>query len=128
MSRQGVYQEVDPSPYQDALLRAIKGRLWDWGRWTRIASLPDLDVPAPPVFRNWIPSKAWDSGWGDMGAPEERPDSINERECEATDALIMRLSLVHRTTIKRHYACDWRQQRDDVDAACRAFGDLLSTY
>jgi hypothetical protein len=103
----------------------IDSRLHEWGIWTRIDALPRLDVPEPSIFRMWIPSRAWDSGWGEQGAPEESPSSINDRRAQETDHGIMRLVLIHRTVIKRHYACDWRQQPDQLAEAKRHLCDIL---
>ena len=103
----------------------IHDRLYNWARWSRHEAMPDLGCKPPPIFAYWIPAQAWDAGYGDTGAPEELPKSIDVRDAELLDHHIVWLALVHRTTIKRHYLEHIRQMRDQLDEACRALEDLM---
>jgi hypothetical protein len=73
----------------------------------------------------WVSSHAWESGWGDVGAPHEPPASIRNGDAEVIDYGIMRLSFVHRSIIKRHYIDHDGQRREQLDEACRALEDLM---
>lgn len=129
MTRRGAIVYEDDSAYQDAWLKALKRSLWEWGRWTRINAMPNLDIPEPPCFQLWRPlGDRRDAGWGDAGPPEERPDSVDEQACQRTDDLIKRLPVVHRIIIIDHYAHRGHHHRDVLDAAVRAFGDFIARY
>lgn len=104
-------------------LNAIRQRLHNWARWTRDHPLPHLGFAPPPIFAHWLPSQAWDAGWGEQGAPDGLPAPIDDRDAEAIDRQIQQLPTVYRVVIVRHYAHDWRQQPIDLDQACRMLLD-----
>jgi hypothetical protein len=106
-------------------LADIKDRLHNWARWSRHDCLPDLHAKLSSLWSQWIPRQAWDCGWGDMGAPEERAKSIREQDAELIDYSIRRLNMLHRTTIKEHYIEHNGQRREQLDEACRALEDLM---
>jgi hypothetical protein len=108
----------------DDPLHAIKERLWNWGRWTRVDAIPRLEIPEPPCFSHWIPRDCWDHGLQD-GAPEESRASLREKDAEALDHTILLLARYYRNTIKRHFSMRWEQPRDIVDQSCRALKDRL---
>jgi hypothetical protein len=98
--------------------------LTNWQRWAATA-FPNLGVQPPPWAEQWIPHKAWDSGWGDPIPLDPPSDSVDELLAEWTDKLLMKLPVAHLLTIKRHYINHRRQEKDKLDAAIRAFGDLF---
>ena len=119
-----------PSPYIDDALAAIKGRLWNWGRWTRQGLGPNLGYPAgSPWAQGWIPAQAWDrQGWGDMGPPEPAPIPVDVRDAVRVDDAIRQLwGSEHYHVIKRHYHLDMRQHRDDLDRALRSLLHILES-
>jgi hypothetical protein len=111
------------SPYLNDPLRDTKARLWNWGRWTRKGLGPNLGYPSGvPWAKGWIPAQAWDrAGWGDIGPPEPPPMPVDYRDALVIDAGIKALwGSDSYWIIKRHYHCDIRQGRDDLDRAIRA--------
>jgi hypothetical protein len=99
--------------------------LTNWQRWAATA-FPNLGVQPPPWAEQWIPHKAWDSGWGDPVPLDPPSDAIDERLAEWTDKLLMKLPIAHLLTIKRHYINHKRQDKEKLAAAIRAFGDLFA--
>jgi hypothetical protein len=106
-------------------LGEIKARLHNWARWSRHDCLPNLDAKLSALWSQWIPRQAWDCGWGDVGAPEERAKDIDNRDAELIDHHLIWLALVHRSTIKQHYLEHNGQRREQLDEACRALEDLM---
>jgi hypothetical protein len=122
-------------------LADIKDRLHNWARWSRHDCLPDLHAKLSSLWSQWIPRQAWDCGWGDMGAPEERAKSIREQDAELIDYSIRRLNMLHRNMIKKHYidqdllnvgGLHTKHGREllgermrQLDEACRALEDLM---
>lgn len=98
--------------------------LRNWQRWAA-DWFPELGVQAPPWAAEWIPHKAWDSGWGDPVPLDPPSPPVDERAAEFMDRLLMRLANDHLLVIKRHFINNQRQEKERLDAACRALGDLL---
>lgn len=115
--------------YPDDPLAPLKGRLIDWGRWTRQGVGPGIGYPPAAAWaRDWIPAMAWDFGWGDPGAPESRrpdPDVNDAKRIDAALLILRGRCLRSFVVLKRHYSADWRQERDNLDAAVRALADVL---
>jgi hypothetical protein len=110
----------DLLPYDDVLRL-----LHNWVRWTQTA-FPDLGVQPPPWAEYFRPNLAWDETWGDPDASPEPPTpSVDEREAERLDKVLMSLAKVHLLTIKRHYINRRHQPRERLDEAIRALGDIL---
>ena len=78
-------------------LADIKSRLHNWARWSRHDCLPNLDAKLSALWSQWIPKQAWDTGWGDVGAPEERSKDIDNRDAELIDHHLVWLTMVHRS-------------------------------
>jgi hypothetical protein len=106
-------------------LHFIKHRLHNWARWSHYDVMPDLTAKLSSLWSQWLPSQAWDAGWGDIGAPEEIAKSINEMDAEHLDRAIRDLGRVHRQILKRHYVEHIGQTRASLDAACRALLDVM---
>lgn len=119
---------MDISTYHDDPLRFTKERLCNWGRWTRRGLGPNLGYPpCVPWARGWIPAHGWDLGWGDQGAPLPPPMPVDHRDADRVDGALRQLcGSEHFIVLKRHYAKDLRQQREDLDRAIRALLHILT--
>lgn len=116
--------------YPDDPLAPTKALLINWGRWTRQGVGPGIGYPPAAAWaRGWIPAMAWDFGWGDRSPPADAvPVDPNIGEAKRIDAALLILRarcLRHFVCLKRHYSGDWRQERDQLDAAVRGLADLL---
>lgn len=109
----------------DDSLAEIKARLHNWARWSHYGEAPKLSFALSSIWRQWIPTNAFDSGWGNVGAPEEMFQSIDERDADFIGKLLLKLDRLHRRTIVLHYYDREGQRRDRLDEACRALNDLL---
>lgn len=100
--------------------------LQNWQRWAA-NWLPELGVQPPPWAEQWLPNKHWDEGWGPKGdtVADAIPDPIIESDAVRVDKAIMRLAIEHVLTLKRHYINRRKQERERLDAAIRALGDIL---
>ena len=105
-------------------LHAIKERLWNWGRWTRVDAIPRLEIPEPPCFSHWIPRDCWDRGLQD-GAPEESRHSLREKDAEDLDDYIKNLYWRYKIVIIRYYSLLKPYPKDIVDQSCRALKDRM---
>lgn len=109
----------------DDPLFALKARLYNWARWSRHDVAPNLSAKLSSLWSQWLPRQAWDAGWGDMGPPQESFKEINDKDAQLIDRRIREIGFVHRTIIKRHYLEHQSQNRESLDAACRALLDVM---
>lgn len=141
LGRRAVLLALDP-------LADIKARLDNWGRACK-AAMPDLDYSPPPVYdfiyatlgKGKGKTKDQEEAEAESGTTsdtdDDAVDKINHADAELVGDLLWRLGVgphapdrfpvgrVHFMVIKRHYYNKRHQPRDMLDAACRAFGDLL---
>lgn len=105
---------------------SLEDALEEWGRWSR----QDLGSPdgscENPIYHDFIPSKAWDAGWGDPVAGDPPPPPINEPRAMLIDAGLMRISHDHFRALKRRYHLLRPVYWDELDAAHRALSDCLT--
>lgn len=110
--------EADP-------LAVIKTRLRNWGRWTRVDAIPDLQVAPPSIYAAYSARKAWEPAWGDPSPPEAPPMPVNEADAQEIESALLRLSRRTMLLLRNHYAFDAHYPREQVDAACRALEDAI---
>jgi len=100
--------------------------LFNFGAWARLDPCAPDSSCQNPLYRDWIPSKAWDSAWGEQisnDPGEER--QIDDEDAEEIDKLIRSLDVWPRAVIVGRFVLRSDIPRLDVDAAVRALADLI---
>lgn len=101
-------------------------RLWNFGAWARLDPCAPDGSCENPLYRDWIPSKAWDSAWGEQISPDPGDERvIDEQDAEALEASILLLDAWPRAIIVSRFVLRNNLPRLEVDAAIRALGDII---
>jgi hypothetical protein len=103
-------------------------RLHNWGAWARHDAGATRSCIAG-FWSKWIPSKAWDEGWGEQTAdPGDAPD-IDEDDAERLDCYIRQLPSGHRSALVRRYVHQHRPmtptERETLRAAQMALAGAM---
>ena len=101
-------------------------QMLNWARWAASGdSTHDLSAKISSLWRSWLPSKHRDPGWGDPAAPDAMPDPIDEQAAVLCDCALRHVAVQHYASLRRHYYGHHRVDSLTLNAALRAFEDVL---
>jgi len=101
-------------------------RLWNWGAWARSDDSGPGGYTLSGIWANWIPSKGWDPGWGDIPDNADLgPPEIDGIDAELVDCLVRQTRTMVRRVLIRRFVLREKLTWDVVDPAIRAIDDLI---
>lgn len=97
----------------------------NWARWADTGDHHGLQAKISSLWRNWLPHRHRDEGWGDPGQPEAIPDPIDIADAERTDRALRHVAWQHYNILLRWYYRQHKADSDRLEEALRALGDEL---